>query len=594
MTTIELPAGVEHGTPEGYAAGCHKDTGCPALHTHGMACVYAHVRSTTDVRYYKAKVRNPDPAAIAAVLGIKPPGIRDVEKDAAIDEAFDERHGDYRYRPGRPHRDRKPTAAQDAAQPLAERANDTDPQEDAGVPAIETETPAEVTPVVEAEAMGHPTTTTPNPTEETPTMPTPADVARKTPKPRKKPEPPTLTTDKWTAGLSRYAKTKVLAEIRDWCRTNGYPGTPTHGRIPQDALAAYDAAHDPVSVESGSSDDALTTTHGGGTIPIVIGETVPLRSSDILGAADKGKRRKVKMTEPTEPLEPAEYAESLEQLRDRIDPLVPETLASLKEQAIAAIERGEAVAFLLDVRGTIGARRNIDTLAAFGCTFYPARIPENKINDDETRDRPATVVSNTHAGAVCKQCHQENHPGCTGRLHGPMGGAQCQCDCPASRFLRNNTGDAAAPDQPTMMRGALRRIDEEPAGNVIDIRGHRPDWADVTVSEDVERARSLAVRLEQELAEVTRQRDEALAERDAARWALGKELDRNVERPQAGERPTVDALEVAIHRWWVQVEENNHLRLRLAAEQLANQVIRGTDYAIASLRRRENRKKGRR
>lgn len=49
-----------------------------------------------------------------------------------------------------------PAIAPDAAQPLAEGANDSEPQEDAGDPAIETEAPVDV-PEAEDEAMGHPT-----------------------------------------------------------------------------------------------------------------------------------------------------------------------------------------------------------------------------------------------------------------------------------------------------------------------------------------------------------------------------------------------------------------------------------------------------
>lgn len=50
-----------------------------------------------------------------------------------------------------------PADTPDAAQPLAERSQDTAPQEDAGAPAIEEEAPAAGTPAAEVEEMGHPT-----------------------------------------------------------------------------------------------------------------------------------------------------------------------------------------------------------------------------------------------------------------------------------------------------------------------------------------------------------------------------------------------------------------------------------------------------
>jgi hypothetical protein len=81
----------------------------------------------------------------------------------------------------------------------------------------------------------------------------------------------------------------------------------------------------------------------------------------------------------------------------------------------------------------------------------------------------------------------------------------------------------------------------------------RPEWADVTIPHDIEKARALAVRLEQELAH------------------------------------TETALATVVTRWWAQVEANNQLRRQLDAEKIANQVLRATDWAIAGLRRAEQR-----
>lgn len=69
-----LPVGTIHGTPEGHEAGCKGDRAhCPAEVQHGMSCTSAFVRSTTTPdRYFKAKARDPRPAAIARTLGYKP------------------------------------------------------------------------------------------------------------------------------------------------------------------------------------------------------------------------------------------------------------------------------------------------------------------------------------------------------------------------------------------------------------------------------------------------------------------------------------------------------------------------------------------
>lgn len=65
----------EHGTPEGHTAGCKGDAArCPAEAVHGMSCTTAYVRSTTTpARYFRAKARDPRPAAIARFLGFTPP-----------------------------------------------------------------------------------------------------------------------------------------------------------------------------------------------------------------------------------------------------------------------------------------------------------------------------------------------------------------------------------------------------------------------------------------------------------------------------------------------------------------------------------------
>lgn len=214
--TIELPDGVQHGTPEGFAAGCRKEKQCPALLTHGMCCLYAHLRSTTDPRYYRAKVRDPRPAAIAARLGIRPPTPAAAVEEQAVDDAFAAAPEGYRWkkraaRQKEPAPSPAPTETTEPAQPLAEQSQDPEPQEDAATPAIEEETPAATTPAVEDEDMGHPTTTA---TEE-PTVTT----------------TPTYDTELELQCAAAIATPAGRKKVRDWATSQGYEVART-GRIP--------------------------------------------------------------------------------------------------------------------------------------------------------------------------------------------------------------------------------------------------------------------------------------------------------------------------------------------------------------------------
>lgn len=138
-----LEDGYPHGTVQGYRDGCRGV--CPAGTEHGLSCRKAATLSAGDYQYQKLVRRGATPAEIADALGLNPDTTAPTPK------------------PGR-----APAATPKPAQPLAERAHDTAPQEDAGTPAIETEAPtAPSEPAAEVEAMGHPTT----PTQQESTMP---------------------------------------------------------------------------------------------------------------------------------------------------------------------------------------------------------------------------------------------------------------------------------------------------------------------------------------------------------------------------------------------------------------------------------------
>ena len=166
----------EHGTPEGYEAGCTKDTSCPAYEVHGMSCESAYYRHVSgERRYMLLRGRGLTSTQIAQRLGFTP---TIAHEKATTREAEEARFA----RASKAQRNRRKK------------------------------------------------TTMPKKTRKPSSGATYSDRGRR-------------TTEQWTAGLTTRERTEKITEIRQWCRDDGFPGTPTRGQIPQDALAAYDAAH---------------------------------------------------------------------------------------------------------------------------------------------------------------------------------------------------------------------------------------------------------------------------------------------------------------------------------------------------------------
>lgn len=198
MSPVDLPDGIEHGTPAGHEAGCKGDrAGCPALHTHGMTCTSAYLRATTTPdRYFKAKARDPRPAAIARTLGYRP------------------------------------TPATDAAQPLAESSQDRrEPDHTPQVPDAPAKgpAPAERDAAGRREEMGHPDTT---PQDKSTSKENPMPAPKQ---PRNAPTPPTVSDE---AGAT--SPTPQL--IREWAHHVGLDVNP-RGKVRTDVVDAYLAAH---------------------------------------------------------------------------------------------------------------------------------------------------------------------------------------------------------------------------------------------------------------------------------------------------------------------------------------------------------------
>ncbi|MGN6693884.1 MAG: Lsr2 family DNA-binding protein [Aquihabitans sp.] len=217
--------GYPHGTVEGYDGGC-RGGACPGALDYGMSCKRAKTLSNSDIRYNRLARAGKTPAEIAQALAEQPTTAH----------------------PAPPDRDKRHLKALER-----ELADDTAAEE----PHTTTKETRMPTPNDVAHAR---VTIQPLPVDEE-TQPAEAARTETTPAPAPAAEAPeahpSLTTDRWTAGLTHRAKTAKLHEIREWARANGFPDLPSHGKIPQDALAAY-ARFDDLLAKAGTPIPATT------------------------------------------------------------------------------------------------------------------------------------------------------------------------------------------------------------------------------------------------------------------------------------------------------------------------------------------------
>lgn len=189
-----LEDGFPHGTLDGCRQGCRGNV-CPAGADHGLSCKRANQLNAGDYRYQKLARMGMKPSEIADELGLNP------DPSAAA-----------------PVPSRRPRAVEDLDEDdttgLFEEPQAPEPQS----AEVDPSTPAEPEPGLE---------------------------------PMAKPAPAYTLAD-FTEGMSPAAKSAKGREIREWCRANGFPGVPAKGVVPRDALAAYAAAHLPISEEAAS------------------------------------------------------------------------------------------------------------------------------------------------------------------------------------------------------------------------------------------------------------------------------------------------------------------------------------------------------
>lgn len=302
---MTLADGLEHGTPEGYVAGCTEVSECPAYSDHGMACFYAHLRAQTDPRYYRAKVRDPRPAAIAKALGftgpkpdkpapkIAPPSVEGAivayaarkeqqERDAAIARA-------------KPRREPIPSVCPECAAGKHTNCDGT-----SWCQFTDQQTTCSCT----------------HDPENTPTQEhTMAKETEPTSTPATKPKPPTPAPGSGRSG-------QELAEIRFWARSNGHY-VASHGRIPRAVLAAYDEAVAKGDIPT----EAPTSEPTAAPIPEPAAEDEP--PAEMSPAPDASAEPTVE-DEPVGEYDYAAASDKLDETRERIeaDPAATEALTN--------------------------------------------------------------------------------------------------------------------------------------------------------------------------------------------------------------------------------------------------------------------------
>lgn len=398
----------EHGTPEGYDAGCTSDVDCPAFSVHGMSCETAHLRFiTSERRYMILRGRGLTSTQIAHQLGftVATSAQRAVEAAHPV------------------HRDA-----------LARRL---------GIPTPTTEETDMPTPNDAAKTSKH---LTADPVVDAPVDTTPAPAKAKH---RKKKTKPKLA--------AAAAGTPSQSEVRAWARDRGLDVNP-RGSVKAEIMTAYLEAHR----------DNLTP----------------------------------------------DAAQPLAESSQDPDPLgMPSDEPETEEDA-------------------------------------PGDVPDA---EDEEMGHHSTHCKKTYRSNVGGQdvvvwCPRlPDHDGDCGPFYNPAEWEHLtpeEFDAAAARVLEIGSDPITDDEFAEALEQIRARLDTEPPAPDTDTRAEdttpttpdteRPEWGDVAAAEDVESARRIAVRLEQELAETERQLTEAIA--DAGRYATELEQAQN-------------AVEVVLRKW---------------------------------------------
>lgn len=424
---------LEHGTPEGYDAGCTVDVECPAFAIHGMSCETARIRYVSgETRYLRLRALGRTSTQIAHELGF--------------------------------------TAATSAQRALAE----TRPEYQAAMRRRIAET---------QRLAGAPTTSTPtsDPTRKETAMPSPADVA-KTSKPltvqpvpeipdpvvdalAEEPPAPTVVDEpiaepavpktprqkpvtkpaakRPTKPATAATAAPAPSVVRAWARENGIDVN-AKGSVRSDVMAAYLDAHNGKAPAQPETDEDRAVR--------IARETI----AEVAAAEDLAHQ----------PVDPAEFDEAMAKARDRAE------LEQLNRDADGEPDLPVAVGQQL-------VDENDDVAEVL-------HLP-----DPELVVALEGTVTDTEMAAACVD---------------PDGTARIEL---IRRIEDGWTNVTRGGEYFPSVRVAATFDDVVvtylPEPVAMPAPEGRPEWADVTIPEDIEKARAIAVRLEQELAHVEEQ-----------------------------------------------------------------------------------------
>lgn len=476
---VELPSGVRHGTPEGHLAGCKGErANCPALAEHGMSCTYAYVRSTTTPdRYYEAKARNPEPREIARTLGFRP-----TTPDQAIAEVSAADAALHKPRP------RKPTPHRERTAPMPEPTIEPTPPtvDEQPAPAPVDDTPAAAAAPTEYSSAdvrrwAQETGTTvpahgPIPKAVTIAYELAHGIEHRAPAqtPKRTPDKPEhLTLADFTRGLTQIASRERGREIRTWLRHRGNDIS-DKGVIPSDMLHRYLAAHP----------GALTPA-----------QPLAERSQD-----------------------PSDYTPAP---ADEVAAATPHE-AKAEGEDMGRPGRSE-------VRPTIGARAWLRHDDGVGIVRLMMTVDDGTVlkvrvswfPDPRDEDGWKTYLNRISPWIDASEFHFDALP------------ADSMTPAEIAQLEAGVQPVEATAELIDQVRDRIDMPHPEPVV-VDDVAGDRPEWADVAISEDVNRANA--------------ERDAAIAERDRAR-SLTIALDHAHDAALARAETAEHALELALRSW---------------------------------------------
>ncbi|MCC2031811.1 Lsr2 family protein [Microbacterium allomyrinae] len=490
-----------------------------------MSCESAHFRFVSgERRYMQLRGRGLTSTEIAKRLGFYPPTTEDealaheeaAAKDAAVDEEFANRPDDFRWKPRRirTHTSETTPTPKDIVMPTT---HDVEPTTE---------------PVAHVEQAPQPLPALVEPD------PVPVEAGETTaPAVPKQPRQKKLTTRQAPPAAAALS----ASDIRAWAKHVGLD-CPARGRVPLAIVKAYDDAH-PTPAATPAAAQPLAE-----------------RSQDADPQEDAGEEPTIEEEAPAEgtpaaeaeemghpPLEPAEFAEAmtgararaeLEQLNDDADNEPDPPAAPTHETdtpAAVYVERMLSLAFAKIGTRLAAASIDPDGTARIELIERVTELTPTAHWWNHTRDIPMThtaVVDAyddlTIAYLPDDETEQDERIVAWEQIAQHPFFAKCyDSETPLIvAFLQQLDRHHTAPDSPAPTTDS------------------RPEWADVTIPEDIERAR---------------------------RWAIHWESTaRHLEEDNA---QLQRALDTVVTRWWGQVEENNRLQLALTVEKAANAAV---------------------